>query len=290
MKTFDYSKLSNPIWSLPDKHLRDPAVLLHEGRAYVYFTYFDPAGGTWHVGMATTEDFLQFSEISLISPEGYASPGNVLATKHGWVLCYQQYREFPHYLCLAFSDDLSTWSKPTKIFNTGPENRWNVDGRVIDPYLVEWQGTYYCYYVGSTRWGKPAGHNLIGVAVSRDLVHWEDASPDRPVIGVDFDWEQPDGNENNCVIRYRDQWRMLYSAGLARQKIAWAVSEDLIHWEKKGLCEVPAHEAGSVYFGAPVVIEGLAGPDTYHMIYQGQDQKGHMSFLLRESRDLVHWR
>lgn len=287
---FDYAKITNPVWRLPEMHLRDPAVLVHDGTAYVFFTYYDPKAVTWHIGLSTTEDFLNFSEIEKISPEGYASPGNVIRTEKGWALCYQQYREFPHYLCLAFSEDLRHWSAPQKFFNTGPENAWNLDKRVIDPFLVAWQGTFYCYYVGSTRWGKPAGHNLIGVCASEDLNTWRDLSPDKPVIGVDFDWEEPDGNENNCVIRYQNRWFMLYSAGLKNQKIAYAWSDDLIHWDKGGRCDVPALDAAKTGFGAPVILEGLSGPGKFHMLYQARDEQGHMSFILLESLDLIHWK
>jgi len=127
MINFDYSKVSNPVLSLEKIHVRDPAVLIHNGLIYVFFSYHDPRAGTWHIGMNTTGDFAHFSDIFIISPEGYASPGNVIRVKDQWVICYQQYREFPHYLCLSFSEDLTNWSKPVKMFNTGPENKWNID-------------------------------------------------------------------------------------------------------------------------------------------------------------------
>lgn len=288
--TFDYSRIANPVWSLPDKHLRDPAAVVVDGVVYLYFTYYDPAARTWHIGMSTTRDFLEFAPIELVSPEGYASPGNVIRYDGKWVLCYQQYREFPHYLCLAFSDDLRTWSEPQRIFNTGPENTWNVDKRVIDPFIVENEGTFYCYYVGSTRWGKPSGHNLIGVATSKDLKTWTDATPEAPAIGVDFEWEGPDGNENNYVLRREDRWFMLYSASLKNQKIAYAWSDDLIHWEKGGLCDVPVFDASATGFGAPILLEGITDNGKHYMLYQGRDLAGHMSFLLLESDDLIHWR
>jgi len=277
------------MWRLDDIDLRDPAVFLHGGRAHLFFSYHDFRRVTWHVGMATTEDFVAFSAIKLISPEGYASPGNVVQVGDTFVLCYQQYRHFPHTICLSRSHDLSVWSRPEVVFNTGSDNRWNRDGRVIDPYIVAWQGRYYCYYTGSTRWGRPAGHNLIGVAGCDDLKAWRDLTPHQPAIGVDSEWEEPDGNENNCVIRRNGQWFMLYSASLANQKIAWAVSDDLIHWEKGGLCEVPAMAASAGHFGAPFIIEGLAGAGTWHLLYQGKDANGRLSFILVESEDLVHW-
>lgn len=287
---FEYAAIPRPVWKLQDADLRDPAVFFHGDLAYLFFTYYDFVKKTWHVGVSTTEDFVSFSEIRLITPEGYASPGNVIRAGGEFVLCYQQYRRFPHTICLARSRDLWHWSEPEEVFNTGDENMWNLDRRVIDPYLVVHENRYYCYYTGSTRWGRPAGHNLIGVAGSDDLKTWHDLTPDRPAIGVDFEWEQPDGNENNCVIRNGDHWFMLYSAGLARQKIAWAVSEDLIHWRKGGLCDVPVMEASAGHFGAPFLIEGLGRGDVWYMIYQGKDIAGRMSFILLESRDLKRWR
>jgi len=214
---FDYAKVTRPMWKLDDIDLRDPAVFIHDGVAYVFFTHYDFKQVAWHVGLATTEDFASFSAIELISPEGYASPGNVIRVGDRFVLCYQQYRDFPHTICLAYSYDLRHWSEPEVVFNTGDDNRWNIDERVIDPYLVPWQGTYYCYYTGSTRWGRPSGHNLIGVAASDDLKNWRDLSPLGPTIGVEHEWEEPDGNEYNCVIRRGEQWFMLYSASLADQ-------------------------------------------------------------------------
>lgn len=286
---FRYSRVVNPVLSHETVHVRDPAVLVHGDLAYVFMTVFDPQAQTWHVGLTTTSDFVTFGDLRLISAEGYASPGNVIPVGDEWVLCYQQYREFPHYICLSRSRDLVTWGPPTRAFNTGPENDWNSDGRVIDPYVVAWDGGYYCYYTGSTRWQGGSGHNLIGVAFSTDLATWQDLSPAAPIIGVDHAWEGPDGNENNCVIRQGDRWVMLYSASLAEQKIAWAVSDDLVRWEKQGLCSVPSCAARAKQCGAPFVIEGLADPGTYHMLCQARDAAAHMSFLLLESDDLAHW-
>jgi len=286
---FDYQRVPKPAWRHDTIDLRDPAVLVHDGLAYLYFTYYDPKAVTWHVGMATTEDFISYGSIKLISPEGYASPGNVIASPFGWTICYQQYRQFPHYLVMAHSQDLIKWSQPEYIFNTGKDNKWNIDKRVIDPYFVEDRGRIYCYYIGSTRWGKPSGHNLIGVAAADDWKTFKDLTPTQPAIGVDYPWEEPDGNENNCVIRRGREWFMLYSAGLLHQQIAAAVSDDLIHWRKLGLCDVPTYEASVGCFGAPFLIEGLGAPDKYYMIYQGKDANERISFILLESDDLMHW-
>lgn len=290
---FDYGKITNPIWHFETHELRDPAVYLHNGLAYIYFTWYDHKAVTWHVGMSVTADFLTFSEVRLISPSGYASPGNILKVDKRFVICLQQYQNFPHTIAIAWSDDLINWSAPEIVFNTGTDNQWNLDGRVIDPYIVEDNGNYYCFYTGSNRWGKKSGHNFIGVARSQDLRNWEDLSLDKPVIGVDYSWEEPDGNENNCVIRRADgTWFMLYSASLQNQKIAWAVSDDLINWKKGGLCQLPAFKEAQQWQSAPFIIENLGAPNTWHLLFHGANfeidhQKTY--FFLLESNDLVNW-
>lgn len=56
---------------------------------------------------------------------------------------------------------------------------------------MEHAGRYWCFY-------KTAG--CLGLMVSDDLRHWEEASPDRPVLGPA---DTPDGAsvENPCVVR-----------------------------------------------------------------------------------------
>ncbi|HQH51701.1 MAG TPA: hypothetical protein PKY01_04710 [Candidatus Hydrogenedentes bacterium] len=38
--------LENPLWRLPETHLRDPAAVVHEGVVYLYFTYYGPKAAT----------------------------------------------------------------------------------------------------------------------------------------------------------------------------------------------------------------------------------------------------
>jgi predicted GH43/DUF377 family glycosyl hydrolase len=287
---FKYSKIKNPVFSLDGLHARDPAVIIRDNLAYIFFTLFNPEQGTWHVAMTTTRDFIRYSSFSIVSPEGYASPGNIIRFRDKWVLCYQQYRSFPHYICLSYSEDLINWSVPEKVFNSGAGNTWNTDGRVIDPYIVQSGGVFYCFYTGSGRWLKSSGHNLLGLAVSKDLVRWKDKTTDSPLFGVEHEWEKPDGNENNCVIydKTRKKWIMLYSCSLVNQKIAYCESTDLVNWTGRTLCRVPVFPQVSI-FGAPFIIEELSENGLWTMIYQGTGKDRHVSFYMLQSNDLINW-
>ena len=287
---FDYKKVKRPVLKDEKNNLRDPACLVYKGVIYLFFTIHNLKNNTVCIGMTKTNDFIEFDYIKIISPIGYASPGNIIKVKDVWVLCYQQYKEFPHYLCLSYSDDLENWSEPEMFFNTDSSNKWNTDARTIDPYIVECNGIWYCFYTGSNRWGKSSGYNMIGLARSYDFKKWEDISKEKPVIGVEYEWEMPDGNENNCVIRLKDRWFMLYSASLTYQKIAYATSYDLLHWKKGGLCDIPIFKESELRFGAPFIIEELSREDNYYMIYMAEDKNNRTSFILLESKDLITWR
>ncbi len=289
MKKFDYNKIKNPVMKDKEVNLRDPACYLKDGIIYVFFTIHNLKDDTLCIGMTKTYNFIEFDEIRIISPIGYASPGNIIKVENKWFLCYQQYKEFPHYLCYSYTYDFENYSPPKKFFNTDKTNKWNEDGRTIDPYIVENNGVYYCFYVGSNRWLKGNGYNMIGLAKSYDFKNWQDISKDNPIIGVNYNWEEPDGNENNCVIKVGEKWVMLYSASLTYQKIAYAESYDLLNWNKRCLCDVPIIKESELTFGAPFIIEGLSKNSEYYMIYMGVDKNHRTSFILLKSYDLIHW-
>jgi predicted GH43/DUF377 family glycosyl hydrolase len=295
---FDYSKIKNPIFHFDKYDLRDPAVFIHEEKVYLYFTWYDAENDKWYVGMTQTEDFINFSEVKIITPPCYASPGNIMKVENKFIICFQRYGMTPNMIALAWSEDLVNWSEPELVFNTGAENKWNLDVRTIDPYIVKHDRQYYCFYTGS----KPpvddkCGCNLIGLAKSPDLKNWQDISLEKPALDMEYEWEKPDGVENNCVIRLKNgKWFMLYSASLRNQKIAWATSNDLISWEKGGLCNIPEFP-GATCKSAPFIIENLSDENTWHLLYHSADPDPdrkniwhqNTSFYLLESKDLINW-
>jgi beta-fructofuranosidase len=95
-------------------------------------------------------------------------------------------------------------------------------------------------------------HVSIGHAVSEDLIHWEvlpDALHPAQNAGMWDDFTTWTGS----VIRDENQWYMFYTGGKRSenaliQRIGFAVSDDLIHWERFPdnpviLCDTDQYEA-----------------------------------------------
>jgi beta-1,2-mannosidase len=109
-------------------------------------------------------------------------------------------------------------------------------------------GKFYMYYRAESRdeMDTPyCGTSRIGLALSCDGYHWERFS-DRPMIDATLKWELPGGCEDPRIVKVGNIWHMLYT-GYAYPDhvfICDAVSDDLLHWEKKGPIFSKKSEAG----------------------------------------------
>ena len=124
--------LTNPVFSLPGLSVRDPAAIWHEGVCYLYYTRHAgdwEAGASWDVGMVATRDFGVFSEERVITPKGYASPGNVVRSGGEWIMPLQSY-PWPSEVALLRSRDLVNWSEPDHIVPADTGLGWD-DNRLL---------------------------------------------------------------------------------------------------------------------------------------------------------------
>ncbi|PTX60304.1 putative GH43/DUF377 family glycosyl hydrolase [Melghirimyces profundicolus] len=107
---------------------------------------------------------------------------------------------------------------------------------VFNPAAVVKDGKIYMLYRAEdqTGLGKWNGTSRIGLAVSEDGIHFE-RRPE-PVLVPTEDYEKPGGCEDPRVTRIGDTYVLTYTAfdGVSA-RLCLAVSEDLIHWEKKGI-------------------------------------------------------
>lgn len=285
--------LRNPVWVSTD-NLRDPSVLVVEGGYQVFYSRLVgpnwASPDSWTIARAFTRDFSRFEDITDLSPKGYASPGDVVQWHGRWLLPYQSYPAQPTRLCVSDSHDLKSWSAPRVFLAEAAELPWNTYRRVIDPTFVVEGDTLHCYFVGSAdvtdAAGKKLRANLLGHAITRDpaLARWEILSREAPLLGHSA--SAPDGVENVMVLRTGDHWTMIYSEGLARQRLALATSRDLRRWSLEGPIEIPRQKWMARKYGAPFV---WRDGDGWRMILMGENDQRRTTFGLLSSPDGRRW-
>ena len=247
----------NPVLTVPGCALRDPAIYYHEGEFHLYFTlvkglYEDRQA--WFIGHVKTQDFILFDELSCISPEGYASPGNVFLHEGRFVICYQSYPrksldKKPGDECrlfLSYSDDLEQWGDPEIVSEEGCRSNWGLRGswqcRQIDPCVLREGDTYYLFYKGGLH---------MGLWASEDLRTWRDLTPDKPLLerGPES-WSH--GVENPCVIKVDKRFYLLYDStgkydGTKQNLFHYITSPDLAVWGVGHTLGLP-RSAGAPFF------------------------------------------
>ena len=140
--------------------------------------------------------------------------------------------EIAQTICMATSTDLQSWERwpDDPVFVPGTwfdwrEDRWS-DCR--DPMVfLDDDGQYYLYVC--TRWKDEAGqlHAAIGVASSRDRIHWEEAGIIR-LPGCTECAESP------FVMKRQGRYYLFYTN--CGKGSAYAVSDNPISgWREKGL-------------------------------------------------------
>ena len=285
--------LHNPVWVSED-NLRDPSVLKVAGGYHLFYSRFVGTNwalpSSWTIARTFTKDFAEFAKPENVSPQGYASPGDVVFWHGRYLLPYQSYPTKPTLLCFSESANLQTWSAPKTFLAEAAQLPWNTYHRVIDPSFVLEGDTLHCFFVGSCDTTNAAGKklraNLLGHAITREpgLNRWEILTKAAPLIGISQ--SALDGVENVMVFRTGDHWTMIYSEGLENQHLALATSGDLRSWKLEGSIEISRQKWMSRKYGAPFVWRDGAG---WRMILMGQNDQGRTSLGLLDSPDGRHW-
>lgn len=293
----DFSAVRNPCYRIRGIAVRDPAVLQVSGAFHLFYTAYDERRRNWRIGACATLDFDYFTTHHLISPAGYASPGNVIQVGDSYWLCVQSYdltpeerpagREFPGDACRLWwlkSDNLMDWSEPAPLNPAGCTSAWAGSPRQIDPYVFAAEAGYYLYF-------KSQG--ALGCWFSDDLQTWRDLSPDRPVLSQD-NVQCGATVENPCVIHDGERYRLYYSPCRPGRGLCWAVSDDLVHWTDQGeLPTDPTWAAGG--FTAHVVTRAERGKGSWLMLFHGEQcdpdhpETDAAALGLAWSDDLTEW-
>jgi predicted GH43/DUF377 family glycosyl hydrolase len=150
----------------------NPSVVRVNGVYHNLYSGYD--GKTWHTGLATSTDgFTWAKQGRTLSPgpaawEGSYIAANGAALARGGEFLYWYQAGAPPRIGLARSRDARRWRKEAEpVLDLGPRGSWDERG-VADPYVVEFGGALYMFYLGQDR----AARQRLGVARSSDGVRW----------------------------------------------------------------------------------------------------------------------
>lgn len=226
------SKLSSPVIFKGDEKTayRDPAVLYHQKKFYLFFTLVRNEEGKIYsyTAMSHSADLKKWSPVKIITPRDqaldFSSPGNIVRFKDEWILCLQTYPrpdytadQQPRYgtgasrIYIMRSKDLETWGAPEVMKVKGPDVEIADMGRMIDPYLLEdkdEKGKWWCFYK----------QNGVSMSYSYDLLNWK-------FFG------RTESGENVCVLNENNEYILIHSP---KNGIAIKHSSDLINWNDWG--------------------------------------------------------
>lgn len=170
----------------------------------------------------------------------------------GWYYATYHAYPFPGYeigpgiVGIARSRDLRTWEEYGEVLSPAEGGTWE-QGGLYKSWLLEHDGLFWIFYnaknVPYGRWTEQTG-----AAVSDDLRTWRRVSQEpllRNGSGGDADALFA---SDPCVLRVDDLWVMFYfgldSASIGRD--TFAVSSDLLRWEKSGIVLLDVGPSGSV--------------------------------------------
>ena len=276
----------------PEASLRDPAAFFHDGIFYCFHTSVEQKNGEYRlfIDVAQSRDLVSWSfpQRMTQSDLNFSSPGNVIRFEDHWVLCLQSYpiKAGEAYgsddsrLWIMTSRDLTHWEQPRLLQPSGCQAIWCKSRRQIDPYLVEHEEQFWCFY-------KSAGN--LGLLVSPDLREWREASPHRPVLAAG---QTPDGStvENPCVVRDEDEFVLFFAPCRIGRGIGTARSNDLLNWRDVRYLDFPDFPWASGGPTAPMVLDTRRELGCWTMFFHGDRQGPHGAAIgLAWSSDLIHW-
>lgn len=276
----------------PLTSLRDPALVLRDGVWSCFHTAVENRadGYALFVDVVRSTDLIRWSVPRRLTqpPLNFSSPGNALRVDRTWQLCLQSYPLEPgepygsddSRLWLMASPDLERWEPPRLLQPSGCVAAWAVSRRQIDPYLVEHDGRFWCFY-------KTDGQ--LGLLVSDDLENWAEACPERPVLS---NRQTPDRAtvENPCVVRDDDGFVLFFSPVRNERGIGIARSDDLLVWRDVQYLDVPPLEWAPGGPTAAMVVDTRPLLGCWTMAFHGDRIGPHGAALgMAWSEDLVRW-
>ena len=213
-----------------------PSVVRRNDLYYNFYSGYD--GKTWHTGLATSSDGVQWrKQGKVLSPraetwEGVyiAGNGSALFDRGEFYYWYVAGPRAQHRIGLAQSADGVTWRKlPDPVLATGPRGSWD-EISVADPCVFRMGDWLYMVYLGQDR----ARRQRLGLARSGDGARWWKLRAN-PILelgdGGAFD---ENGLGEPAVWRSHGTYWMLYRGQDRKhyRRLGLARSNDGVRWDK----------------------------------------------------------
>jgi beta-fructofuranosidase len=160
-------------------------------------------------------------------------------------------------------------------------------GLLNDPNgFIHFKGVYHLFYQWNPFETKH-GAKFWGHYTSTDLVHWEH----QPIALAPSEWYEKNGCYSGSAIEHEGKMFLFYTGNVKDEKgnrqtyQCLAVSEDGIHFEKKGpIIHLP--NGYTAHFRDPKVWKR---GDSWYLVIGAQSEKGEGRVVLYSSKDLYTW-
>jgi len=191
-----------------------------------------------------------------------------------------------HTTLLATSADLSHWTKHGTMLTNGAAVEWDSDF-TAHAYVFSEKNKYYMFYDGSSK-----GNWLeeIGLAESRDLLHWKKFSAN-PVFKAGREWWEKRHVSRCSVFKKNNKYYLFYAGHDGkRERIGLAIGSSLTKFLNR--FPEPVLDVGKKGDWDEQSISDpriLAWKDKYLMFYSGFNASSKECTGLAVSLDLINW-
>jgi len=181
---------------------------------------------------------------------------------------------------LPFGD----WHRVSQSPILSPQGQGWESAGTFNPAVVPHDGKYVMLY----RAQDQQGTSRLGYAESDDGIHF--TRRPAPVFVPEADYEKDGGVEDPRLVKIGGTYYLTYTGYNKKDaQLCLATSQDLLHWERKGVI-LPANQGNwNVKWtkSGAIVPEKIAG--RYWMYFLGTAADGTDQMGLASSADLLHW-
>jgi predicted GH43/DUF377 family glycosyl hydrolase len=177
-----------------------------------------------------------------------------------------------------------SWQRASDAPILSPQSKGWESAGTFNPAVIQHNGKFVMLY----RAQDAAGTSRLGYAESTDGIHFTRRA--EPVLSPETEYEKDGGVEDPRLQKFGDTYYLTYTGYNKKDaQLCLATSQDLIHWERKGVI-LPAYKGnwnrGWTKSGA-IVQEKIDGKYWMYWLGTSADKTDQMG--ISYSTDLLHW-